>query len=129
MGLFAGDGQRCITNQDMDLLECIQPLLPTSITLDSNLDTSKNHLLSATEINSELNDVTVLYPERLRLDVRLAQPYVVEERARRALDILDVPIAVLAPQLAVFSADYLAFESNRSSRGHIGWDIWDIVAL
>lgn len=97
------------------VLESVEPLLPTTVALDADFYTSEDHLLTTTEVDSQLDDVAILYPERLRLDVRLAQPDVVEEGARRALDVLDVPVAVLAPQLAVFPADDLALETNCGS--------------
>lgn len=63
------------------LLERVEALLPPAIALDANLDTSENHLLTTAEVDSKLDDVTILYPERLGLYVWLAQPDVVEEGA------------------------------------------------
>lgn len=100
------------------LLELVQRLLPATIALDTDLDTAEDHLLSTAEVDAELNDIAILNAKWFRLDVRLAEPDVVEERARRALYVLDVPVAVLAPQLAVLPADDLGLESHRRRRGH-----------
>jgi hypothetical protein len=100
------------------ILEFVQPLLPPTVALDTNFDASKNHLFSATKVYSELDDITILYPEGLRLDVRLAQSYVIEKRPRRAFHVFDVPAAVFAPQLTVFPAHNLGLEAYRRRRGH-----------
>jgi hypothetical protein len=41
------------------LLELILLLLPRAIALDSNPNTTENHLFAATEINSQLHNVAV----------------------------------------------------------------------
>lgn len=41
----------------------------------------------------------------------------VEKGARRTLDVLDVPLPILVPELAVSSADHLALEAYRRRRG------------
>jgi hypothetical protein len=37
--------------------------LPATIALNTNLDTSEDHLLSPTEIDAQLDDIAILYPE------------------------------------------------------------------
>lgn len=64
-----------------NLLELVQRLLPAAVALDTNLDAAKDHLLSTAEVYSELDDITIFYAERLRLDVGLAEPDVVEKGA------------------------------------------------
>ena len=83
--------------KNQDLLECVEALLPTPIAFDPNLDAPEDHFFPTTEIDSQLNDVAVLELERLALLVWLAQADVVEKGTRRALDILDVPVPILAP--------------------------------
>lgn len=39
-------------DDEYNLLEIVQTLLPTTIALDSDFDTSKDHLLATTEINT-----------------------------------------------------------------------------
>lgn len=110
-------------------IEGIKALLPPAIALDPDLDTSEDHLLAAAEVDAQLDDVAVFYSERLGLDVGLAQPDVVEEGAGGALDVLDVPAAVFAPQLAVLATDDLALEANGGGGGHVCGYLRDIVAL
>lgn len=113
----------------VNLLELVQPLLPSSITLDTYFHTAKDHLLAPTKVNSQLDDIAIFYAKRLGLDVWLAQSYVVEEGARRALDILNVPIASMAPQLAMFPTNNLGFEANGGSRGGV-WRVFrNVVAF
>lgn len=112
-----------------NLLECVQALLPASVALDTNLYTPEDHLLAAAEINTELDDVTIFYAKGLGLDVGLAETDVVEKGARGALDILDIPAAVLAPQLAVLPADDLGLEANGRGRGGVCGDFGCIVAF
>jgi hypothetical protein len=90
-----------------DALEIVQRLLPASIALYPDLDAAENHLLAATEIYAQLHDITVIHRIRLGLYTRRAQPEVIQEGARRAFDIFDVPLAILTPKLAVTSADDL----------------------
>lgn len=46
----------------------------------------------------------------------------VEESARRALDVFDVPLSLGAPKFAVSSTDHFGFESHRSRRWRMrGW--------
>jgi hypothetical protein len=52
-------------------VERIKPLLPAAVALDANLDTSENHLFSTTEIDAQLDDIAILYPEGFRLDIWL----------------------------------------------------------
>ena len=46
----------------------------------------------------------------------------VEKRARRALDILDIPFPLLVPELAMTPADDFAFETHRGCRRSIHGD-------
>ena len=43
----------------------------------------------------------------------------VEECARRALDILDIPLAFLEPEFAMAAADDLALEADGGRRGSV----------
>jgi hypothetical protein len=104
-------------------------LLPSTVALDANFDASENHLFSATKVYAELNDVAILYAERFRFDIRLAQTDVVEEGPRGALYVLDVPTAVFAPQLAVFPAHDLGLEAYCRCRGHARRVLGGVVAL
>ena len=63
------------------ILEFVYSFLPSSIGLDANLDTSKNHLFPTLEVNAKLHYITVIYGKRLRLSARLAESDVVEEGA------------------------------------------------
>ena len=68
--------------EQQDLLEVIWPLLPGSVALNPNFDTSKYHLLSATKINAQLHNISILDRKELRFHIRLAQSDVVKEGAR-----------------------------------------------
>lgn len=48
-----------------DSLEVIEALLPAAIAFDTDLDTAKDHLLASTKINTQLDDVAILYSEWL----------------------------------------------------------------
>jgi hypothetical protein len=58
-------------------VERVQTLLPPTVTLNSNLNTPKDHLFAAAKINAQLDDVSIFELERLRLDIRLTEPDVV----------------------------------------------------
>ena len=73
MGLLAANDQygwrqKAICNS----LEGIESLLPPTVALDPNLDTPEDHLLSAAEVYSELDDVAILDLEGLAFRVGLA---------------------------------------------------------
>jgi hypothetical protein len=63
------------------LLERVETLLPAAVAFDANFDASEDHLLTTAEVYSKLDDVAILYPERLGLYVGLAEADVVEEGA------------------------------------------------
>lgn len=96
------------------LLEIVQSLLPTTIAFDTDLDTTEYHLFAATEVDTKLDDIAILNPKWFRLDVGLTQADVIQKGTRRTLDVLDIPITILAPQLAVLATDHLGFESDGS---------------
>ena len=129
MSLFATLVSTVSCDTRPNVLELVQSLLPAAIALNSNLHTAKDHFLSTSKVYSELDNVSILYPERLGFDVGLAQPNVVEECPRRALDVLDVPAPVFAPELAMLPADDLGLEANGCGRGRISWVFRRIVAL
>lgn len=110
-------------------VEVIQALLPAAIAFDTDLDAAEDHLLAAAKIDAQLDDVAVLDTEGLGLDVGLAEANVVEERARGALDVSNVPAAVLVPQFAVLAADHLGFEADRGGRGGVRRHVGQVVAL
>ena len=95
-----------------DPLEVIWPLLPGPVALNPNLDTSEYHLLSATEINAQLHNISIFDGEELRFHIRLAQPDVVEEGTRRATDIFNLPLTVPEAELAVLSANNFGLETD-----------------
>lgn len=105
-------------------LEGIEGLLPSAVALDPDLYTAEDHLFSAAEVYSELDDIAILDLERLALLIGLAQSYVIQEGARGALYVFDPPLSVLAPQLAVFPAYDFGLEADsgggRHVLGHLG---------
>lgn len=95
------------------LLECVELVLPATVQLQPHLDAAEDHLLSTLEINSELHNVSIVDGEGFALLGRRAQTNVVQKRSGRTLDILDIPFAVLVPELAVTATNHLTLESNR----------------
>jgi hypothetical protein len=64
MGLFAGAvSGRLGTSRSKYLLERVWALLPAAVALDTDFDTSENHLLAPAEINAQLDDIAILYAE------------------------------------------------------------------
>lgn len=53
----------------------------------------------------------------------------VEKRARRAFDIFDVPFAILAPELAMSTADDLALEPDGRRRGLVAVQVGHGLAI
>ena len=100
-----------------NLLELVQALLPTPVAFHSDLNTAEYLLLAALEIYSELYNVTVVHGISTALHAGAAEAHVIEKGAGAALDILDEPLAAVAPHLAVPAADDLALEADRG-RGH-----------
>lgn len=95
------------------LLELIQTLLPSSVALDTYLDTTEDLFLTTLEIYSELDDISVVDRICATLHAWAAKSDVVEKGSGAALDIFDEPLSVLEPQLAVPTTDNLALETNR----------------
>lgn len=46
----------------------------------------------------------------------------IKKRARRALDVLDIPLSLFKPELAMAAADDLALEAHRSRRRSVHGD-------
>lgn len=65
----------------MNLLERVGLFLPGSVTFDSDLYTSEDHLFATSEINAELHDITIFKGVQTRLLIWLTEPDVVQERA------------------------------------------------
>lgn len=86
--------------------------MPTSVAFHSDLDASKDDLLSSFEVNTQLHDVAVIYGVWPALLTRTAQSHVVQERSRTALGVLDIPLIVLTPELAVSPTNNLALEAH-----------------
>lgn len=93
-------------------LVAIKRLLPRPIKLHPNLHTPKNRLLPPLEVNPQLQDIPIIDGVRTALLPRRAKPDVVEERAAAALDVLDVPLPVVEPELAVPARHDLALEAH-----------------
>lgn len=53
----------------------------------------------------------------------------VQKGAAGTLNVLDVPLAILVPKLAVATADHLAFEADGSSRGLVPGGVGHGVAV
>lgn len=96
------------------LLEVIELVLPATVQLHSHLYASKDHFLASLKVDAQLDNVAIVYGEGFALLGWRAEADVVKESTRRALDVFDVPFAVLGPKLAVSSADDLALEAYRS---------------
>ena len=99
-----------------DSLELIRSLLPAAVHLDSNLDAAENDLFASLEIDAQLHNIAVLDRVGARLGVWTAEADVIEKGARTALDVLDEPLASVAPQFAVSTADDLALEAHWARR-------------
>lgn len=96
-----------------DVLESVGFRLPPSVQLNPHLDAAENHFFAALEVYSKLNDVAIINGKRLAVLRGRAETDMVEERAGRALDVANKPLAVLAPELAVAAADDLALKAHR----------------
>jgi len=103
----------------MDSLEGIQLVLPATVELESHLDASEDHLLSALEVDAQLHNVAVVDRKGLRFRAGRTQPDVVQESAATALDILDVPLSAFVPELAMSPANHFRFEPDWRRRGRI----------
>lgn len=98
-------------------LEGVELVLPPPIQLHPHLDTSENHLLATLEVDSKLHNIAIVDWERFAFLRWRTQSNVIEKRARRALDILDEPLAILVPEFAVPSTHHLTLEADRGGRG------------
>jgi hypothetical protein len=85
----------------LNLLEGVQLILPSSVELQPHLDAPENHLLTALEVNTKLYNIAIIDRIWPALSAGRAQADVVEKRARRTLNIFDVPFAALKPELAM----------------------------
>lgn len=97
----------------VDVLELVQLVLPATVELQSHLDAAENHFLAPLEIDSKLDDISIIDRKRLRLLPGRAKPYVIQKGATAALDVLDVPFAILVPKLAMPATHYFGFEADR----------------
>ena len=113
----------------LNILEVVQSLLPSSVALDTDLNTSENLFFASPEIDSELNDISIVDWEWPRLRTRLAQPNVVEKCSGRALHILDVPLSLGAPKFTMSAADNFGLESNGCCRRNIWRRIGVCISL
>jgi hypothetical protein len=88
--------------------------LPRPIAFQTDPDASKDHLLTALEVDAQLDNVTV--PNRIqpRRHTRRTQTHIVQKGSRGAANVLDVPLAVCEGEFAVFSANDLGFEADGS---------------
>jgi hypothetical protein len=102
--------------KDRDLLELVQTLLPASVALYADLDTTENDLFSTLEIDTQLDDITVVEGKRAALHARTAQTHMIQKGAGTALDVFDEPLAIVAPELAMPATDDLALETNGGCR-------------
>lgn len=117
------------THQLHDLLVAIQSLLPGSIALNFDFHTSEYHFFSTPKVYAQLHHIAIMNREWFRLDAGLAESNMVEKCARRALQVLDVPLPMRAPKLAMSSTDYFGFESHWCRRWYIGRRIRVRIAL
>lgn len=100
-------------------IKLIQPCLPPPINLHPNLHTPKNHLLTPLKINAKLHNISILHRVRSGLRVRRTEPNMVKEGTRRRLYILDKPLSVGNPELAVPARNDFGLESYRRGGRHI----------
>ena len=91
-------------------LEIIESFLPRPIAFNSYLHTPEDHFLSSSKVNTQLNNVTIINREGPRLDTWLAKSDMIEKCTRRALDVLDVPLALRAPEFAMLPTDHFGLE-------------------
>ena len=105
---------RCVPGKYV--LEVVQRLLPCTVQLHPDLDAAKDLLLSAFKVDPQLQDIAIVEGIRLALHARCRQSDVIQECAARALDVLDIPLPALAPELAVSPRDHLGAEPHRCHR-------------
>ena len=95
------------------LLEAARSMLPSLVEFNSDFHASKNHLLTALEVNTELHNITIVYRKWLGLCSRRTESNVIQKSARRTLDIFDIPLSPRAPEFTVASTDHFRLETNR----------------
>lgn len=119
----ASENSRC------HVLEGIQCFLPTPVAFHSDLDTAENHLLPAAEVDTQLYNVAIFDRKGSGLDAWLTESDVVQKGAGGAFDVFNVPLAIGAPEFAVFPANDLGLEAYGSSRWDVGRRVWSSVTL
>ena len=102
--------------QVINLLELIQALLPTSVTLDTDLNTTKDDLFSTLKVDTQLDNITVVEGVCTALHAWTAQANMVQKGAGTTLNVFDKPLTIVAPEFAMPATDNLALEANRSCR-------------
>lgn len=93
-------------------VEVVETLLPATIAFYADLDTSEDDLLTTFEVDAELHHVSIIDRVRAALHPGAGQAHMVEEGAGAGLDILDVPLSIGAPELAMSPADDLGLEAH-----------------
>jgi hypothetical protein len=93
-------------------VKSVELVLPTAVQLEAHLDASKDHFFSPLEVNSELHNVAIVDRESFAFLRRWAQTNMVQKRAGRTFNVLDVPFSILVPELAVSATDYFTLETN-----------------
>lgn len=86
------------------------------VQLHPYLDTSEDLLFPALEIYPQLQYVAVIEGVSLALHAGCRKSDVVQERPAGALDILNEPLSVVAPELAVPPRHHLRAEADRCMR-------------
>lgn len=120
---------RCVSLGEKYVLEGVQLVLPSPVELQTHLDAAENHLLTALEVDAQLDNIAIIDGEGLALLRGRAQADMVEERAGGAFNILDVPFAILVPKLAVSATDDLALEADRGGGGLVARQVGHGVAV
>jgi hypothetical protein len=93
-------------------VESVKLVLPATVQLEAHLDTSEDHFLPSFEVNPELHDIAIVNRKSFAFLRRWAQTNVVQKRAGRTLNVLDVPFSVLVPELTVSATDDLTLETD-----------------
>lgn len=100
-----------------NLLEGVELGLPPTVQFKPHLNASEDHLLPAFEVDTKLDNVSIVHRISFTFLAGRTEANVVQKRARAAFHILDVPFSVLMPELAVPTADNLGLEPDRCGRG------------
>ena len=96
-----------LDSDQVHVLEIIERFLPRSVALYSDLNASKDHLFSSSEVDSQLYHISVIDRKGPGLNAGLAKSDMVKKCARGTLHIFDIPLPIGAPELAMPSADDL----------------------